>query len=158
MPEEQSANRVTPLRIVPPVYLLGAVVTMAALHVLLPGAKPLPLPWRWLGLIPLIGGLMLGGWSVWLFWNYKTTIKPGEASSRLLTTGPFHFSRNPICLAMVLALIRLAAVLGSFTPWLVVPVFGWLIARNVIPVEESLLREAFSADYEQYKARTRRWI
>lgn len=92
------------------------------------------------------------------FWKYKTTIKPGEASSRLLTTGPFHFSRNPIYLAMVLVLIGLAAVLGGLTPWLVVPVFGWLIARNVIPVEEALLHETFGAEYEQYKARTRRWI
>ena len=44
---------------------------------------------------------------------------------------------------MVCVLIGIAIALGSLTPWLVVPVFVALISINVIPVEESMLADAF---------------
>lgn len=142
----------------PPVYLFAGIVAMAVLHWLLPGAVILPSPWRWLGALPLVGGLAFGLSAVRLFAKYKTTIKPGQTSSHLMTDGPFRASRNPIYVGMTLILAGVAMMFGSATPWLVLPVFVWLIARNVIPVEEALMADVFGADYEQYRARVRRWI
>ena len=152
---EQSPRRV---RVMPPVYLLAAIIAMAALHAHLPGVTVLPAPWRWLGVAPLIGGVVLGGLAVRLFGKYQTTIKPGEISCRLMTDGPFRFSRNPIYLGMTNILAGVAAMLGSLTPWFVLPVFIGLIARNVIPVEEAIMAETFGSEYQEYRARVRRWI
>jgi protein-S-isoprenylcysteine O-methyltransferase Ste14 len=49
-------------------------------------------------------------------------------------------------------------MLGSLTPWLFVPAFVWVIVRNIIPIEEALMAAAFGAEYEQYRAQTRRWL
>jgi protein-S-isoprenylcysteine O-methyltransferase Ste14 len=38
------------------------------------------------------------------------------------------------------------------------PLFIAAIARNVIPVEESMLDETFGPEYAQYKAQVHRWI
>jgi protein-S-isoprenylcysteine O-methyltransferase Ste14 len=125
--------------------------------VFLPGGS-LPPPWRWLGLAPLIGGLLLGAWAVRLFRKHETTIRPGQVSNRLMTNGPYRFTRNPIYVGMVLVLVGVALLLASLTPWLVVPVFICVIAINVIPVEEAMLAERFAQEYHDYCARVRRWI
>jgi protein-S-isoprenylcysteine O-methyltransferase Ste14 len=152
---ESPAPRV---RVMPPVYLLAAIVAMAALDWLLPVGAALPTPWRWLGLSPLIGGLLFGGLAAIRFRKHQTTIKPGQVSKLLMTDGPYRFTRNPIYVGMVLVLAGVALLLGGIAAWFVLPVFIWLIARNVIPVEESMLEKRFGQEYHDYRARVRRWI
>jgi protein-S-isoprenylcysteine O-methyltransferase Ste14 len=159
MPNQADKNElVRPPRVMPPVYLLAAIIGMVALHKYLPGAILLDSPLRWLGFVPFIGGLALGGSAVRLFRKYKTTIKPGDTSTHLMTDGPYRFTRNPIYLGMVALLVGVALMLGSLTPWLIAPAFVWVINRNIIPVEEAMMAAAFGAEYEQYRAHTRRWL
>jgi protein-S-isoprenylcysteine O-methyltransferase Ste14 len=142
----------------PPVYLLAAIVAMVALHYLLPGRQILHAPWRWAGAVPIIAGFGLVLWVATVFRRRKTTIKPGDVSSSLVTNGPFRVSRNPIYLGMTSILVGTALALGSLVPWLVVPVFVLLVGYNVIPVEEAMLAEAFGQSYADYRAKVRRWI
>jgi protein-S-isoprenylcysteine O-methyltransferase Ste14 len=142
----------------PPIHLAAAIAAMAVLHETLPIMRLFFTPWRWLGLIPLIAGILLAVWARLLFKKHQTTIKPGEVSNRLVTEGPFRFSRNPIYVGMVLVLAGAAILFGSLSPWLMIPIFIGVIARNVIPVEESMLREKFGAEYQQYQASVRRWL
>jgi protein-S-isoprenylcysteine O-methyltransferase Ste14 len=159
MPDANSDERtVRPPRIFPPVYLLAAILGMIALHKLVPRAVILVSPWSWLGLVPFVGGLVLGVAAARLFTKHKTTIKPGDTSTHLLTVVPYGFSRNPIYLGMTLVLVGVAAMLGSLTPWLLVPIFVWLINRNVIPVEEAMMAAVFGAEYQEYRVRVRRWV
>ena len=155
---ESTAANHRPVRVMPPVYLLLAIVAMIALHFLLPGAILLESPWRWIGVGILLAGLALGFSAVRLFSKYHTTIKPGEQSSHLMTDGPYRITRNPIYVGMTLLLAGVATMLGSATPWLVLPAFVWVIARNVIPVEEAMMSQAFAAQYDAYRSRVRRWI
>lgn len=145
-------------RILPPVYLLAAILLMLGLHYWLPVRQLISWPWRWVGAALCGAGLFLGIWSVMSFVRHKTTIKPGDVSSHLLTEGPFRFSRNPIYLGMVLILAGTALLLGSVTPWAMIPLFIWMIGRNIIPVEEAMLTEAFGDSYRQYQSRVRRWV
>lgn len=145
-------------RIMPPVYLLAAIIAMVALSYQFPGRQLIFGPGRWAGLVPIFAGLGLVVWVARLFSRHQTTIKPGAVSTSLLTNGPFRISRNPIYLGMTSVLVGTAIALGSLTPWLVVPVFVALIAWNVIPVEEAMLAEAFGPQYSQYRASVRRWI
>jgi protein-S-isoprenylcysteine O-methyltransferase Ste14 len=144
-------------RVIPPVYLLAAIVVMLALRFGLPLRGLITWPMRWAGLVPMVTGLLLGGWTTVLFAKRKTTIRPGEVSTALVTAGPFRVSRNPIYLGMALLLVGVALLCGSLSPWLVIPLFVWLINRNVIPMEEAMLAEAFGEEYRRYQGRVRRW-
>lgn len=145
-------------RIMPPVYLLAAIAAMVALHYLFPGKQILVAPWRWAGAVPIVAGVGVVLWVAAIFNRRKTTIKPGDISSSLVTDGPFRISRNPIYLAMASILAGTAISLGSLMPWLVVPVFVALVGYNVIPVEEAMLADAFGQSYADYRAKVRRWI
>jgi protein-S-isoprenylcysteine O-methyltransferase Ste14 len=142
----------------PPVYLLAAIAAMVAIHYLFPGKQILDTPWRWVGAVPIVAGVGLVLWVAALFRRRKTTIKPGDISSSLVTDGPFRFSRNPIYVGMTNILVGTAIALGSLMPWLVVPVFVALVGYNVIPVEEAMLAGAFGQSYADYRTKVRRWI
>jgi protein-S-isoprenylcysteine O-methyltransferase Ste14 len=142
----------------PPVYLAVAVGVMAVLHEFVPVARLFGSPGRWLGFVPMAAAIFLGGWARWLFSKHQTTIRPGQTSRRLVTEGPFRWTRNPIYVGMVMVLAGVAIRFGSLSPWVMVPIFIVVIARNVIPVEEVMLQETFGAEYEQSRGRVPRWI
>ncbi|MGD9720814.1 MAG: methyltransferase [Pirellulales bacterium] len=145
-------------RIMPPVYLLIAIVAMLALHFAWPGRQIVAGPWRWAGAVLIVAAVALVLWVAAIFRRHATTIKPGDTSSYLVTAGPFRFTRNPIYLGMTVLLAGVAIALGSATPWLVVPIFVVIISVKIIPVEEAILAEAFGPDYANYRAHVRRWI
>ncbi len=59
---------------------------------------------------------------------------------------------------MVVALAGLGVLLGSLTPFLVIPAFAMVIDRRVIRVEEAMLQREFGKDYELFVSRVRRWL
>ena len=52
----------------------------------------------------------------------------------------------------------IGVLLGSLSPFVVVPLFVWLIDRRFIRVEEAGLEQTFAAAYRDYRARVRRWL
>lgn len=88
----------------------------------------------------------------------RTTVIPRKAPAALVTGGLFGWSRNPIYLAD--ALILAGAILWWDVPVAVPLVFGFmaLIQHRFILGEEAVLRAAFGAEFEQWSARTGRWI
>lgn len=145
-------------KVFPPIYLLAAVLAMVVLHFVLPVRQWLAWPWRWIGLVPAIIGLLMGAWAISIFHRRGTTHRPGETSSHLVTSGPFRFTRNPMYVGMVLILAGEALLLGSLGPWIVIPLFILAVNADVIPIEEAMLAERFGAEYEGYRQRVRRWI
>lgn len=145
-------------RIVPPVWGLLAGLAMIALD------QTLPTPWRldplWarggLGLIVL--GVCVQVLAAWQFRRHRTAFCPGIEATTLVTTGIFAYSRNPMYVGSVLILAGIAWFLGSPTPWLVLPVFIWLIATAFVAREEQALSAQFGEAYRAYCARVRRWI
>src|SRR5271165_3642927 len=117
-------------RMLPPMYLLIAMVAMVILHFLVPVTLIIPAPWNLLGVLPVALGIALNLIADGLFHKANTTVKPGEESAVLVTKGPFYFTRNPMYLGFTVVLIGVAALLGSLSPWIVVPVFAILIDRQ----------------------------
>ena len=144
--------------LLPPAYFWTSCAVMAAVHFLLPVARFSRPPHTCLGLVPLAIGLAINIWSSELFNRRHTTVKPFERSTELIVDGPYRFSRHPMYLGMVMALGGLAILLGSVTPLVIVPVFGWLMNRKFIAPEERAMAEAFGEAYVEYKRRVRRWI
>jgi protein-S-isoprenylcysteine O-methyltransferase Ste14 len=92
-----------------------------------------------------------------LFKSYKTTVKPFQESSAMITTGVFRWTRNPMYLGMVLILLGIGWIAGSATalvPW---AVFGVLVDRVFIRAEESMLAARFPEEWREYCSRVRRW-
>jgi len=145
-------------RILPPMVFLGALVAMGALHQLVPGSEVVPEPWNRLGWVPFGLGFAVAFWVKFRFDQAGTPIRPFEPSTALVTDGLFAWSRNPVYVAMIAALAGIAVVLGTPTPFLVIPVFAWIIRRRFIEVEEPMLEAAFGDEYRAYKARVRRWL
>jgi protein-S-isoprenylcysteine O-methyltransferase Ste14 len=145
-------------KILPPTYLLIAILMMVAFHWLGPLIQIVPGLWRLAGLIPLVGGISLNIIADRAFQRAKTTVKPFEASTTLITTGVFRISRHPMYLGFALILLGVAVLLGSLTPSLVIPIFVILIDRVFIQAEERMLAEQFGQNWLAYKAGTRRWL
>ncbi len=133
-------------------------LAMVALHAFLPGPRLVVSPWRWAGAGLMLVGLALILHCAGLFRRAGTPLRPFEPSTALVTTGPYRVTRNPIYLAMVVALVGLGALLGSLVPLAVIPVFIVLIDRGFIQHEETMMAATFGDAYAAYRARVRRWL
>ena len=145
-------------RLFPPVYFYLSLVAVVGLHFLFPVLKIIPSPWNAIGVIFLLSGITLSLMGDRIFHQAGTTILPYEESTSLVTQGVFRLSRNPMYLGFALLLAGAAFLLGSLTPFLVIPVFIFLIEKRFILVEEKMLTAKFGQAYLDYQARVRRWI
>jgi protein-S-isoprenylcysteine O-methyltransferase Ste14 len=103
-------------------------------------------------------GLSTMIWAFWLFRRAGTTIRPTDAPSCLVTTGPDRVSRNPMYVGITAILLGIAVAVGSW-PMLVAPV-GFVATMSIvfIPFEERRLKGILGEAYESYTRRVRRWL
>jgi protein-S-isoprenylcysteine O-methyltransferase Ste14 len=142
----------------PLLYLLIAILLMAVLHYLVPLCKVTGLPWRLPGVVPLFVGVILSILADQSFKRHKTTVKPFERPTALVTDGVFRLSRHPMYLGTTLILAAIAVFLGSLTPWFIVPLVAILLDARFIKIEESILEETFGEAYRRYEKQARRWV
>ncbi len=142
----------------PPALFFAALVLQEILYLFLPGARVIPGPWNLLGGAAIVAGVALHSATSRLFALRGTTRAALGEPSVLVVDGPFRWTRNPMYLAGVVILLGSACVLGSVTPFLVIPLFASLVQFRFIRVEERMLAERFGTDYLAYGARVRRWI
>ncbi len=81
-----------------------------------------------------------------------------EQNQKLVTSGPYRFSRNPFYLANLLIDLGLCCVIGRI--WIAVPyvVLWWLAYRETIRLEEARLEALFPDVFERYVAAVPRLI
>lgn len=146
---------------IPPVgvFLLAA-AAMGGLALAMPGLR-VSFPGQLLAasLVLLAAGLV-GLAGVRVFARHETTVNPlqPERATRLVAAGIYRYSRNPMYLALALALVAWAVWLGSWPAALVVPAFVLAMNRWQIVPEERALAALFGAEYEAYRQRVRRWL
>ncbi|MGL4235732.1 methyltransferase family protein [Tabrizicola sp.] len=88
----------------------------------------------------------------------RTTIIPRRDPNALVTTGLFSLSRNPIYFADALILLGAVLWLDAILALPLVLTFVLLIQLRFIQDEEARLKAAFGADFDDWAARTHRWI
>ena len=105
-------------------------------------------------------GLVFGISGMVSFSRAKTTMNPTKpaATSSLVTTGPFRFTRNPMYLSLLLYLLAWTAYLSNLLALLFLPVFVLYINQFQIKPEERVLFSLFGPEYAAYKGRVRRWL
>jgi protein-S-isoprenylcysteine O-methyltransferase Ste14 len=121
-------------------YIIGAVLEHALpLH---PGNSRLPGVSVAGGVLFAIGAA-IAGWGLLTFRRARTTTVPGQASSQLVSWGPYRFSRNPMYVGLIVAYLGEAAILRQIWPVILMPLVVAYVNWIVIPLEESKLREVF---------------
>jgi protein-S-isoprenylcysteine O-methyltransferase Ste14 len=142
---------------VPWVFVLGYLIG-AGLSNLFPFSARSPVFFKICGAALFLTGAALAGWGLYVFHKAHTTTIPGKTSTQVVTWGPYRFIRNPMYTGLVLAYIGEAGLLVQFWPLLILPLVVAYVNWVVIPVEESRLKEDFGIEYEQYRAKVRRWL
>ena len=110
------------------------------------------------GIVLVVAFLLWNGWTLSVMASHRTSILPGGATSTVLQSGPFGVSRNPLYLGLVALDVGLALLAGSFWALLSVPVGIAALLWGAIRPEERYLASKFGAEYEDYRARVRRWF
>ncbi len=142
----------------PPAYLFMALAAMMLLHLFFPVLVLVPAPWHAAGLVPLALGVALNLVAGKSFMRSGNPIRAFEPPQTLVTGGVYRFSRNPMYLGMVLMLTGIAVLLGSLTPFIIIPVFATAIDRVFIVAEEAVLEQRFGDQWNQYRRTVRRWL
>jgi protein-S-isoprenylcysteine O-methyltransferase Ste14 len=98
-------------------------------------------------------------WAIVLFRREGTEVEPTSPTNRkLITSGPYQFTRNPMYLGLVILTLGIAIWVGAW-PMFGAPMALFATANWVhIPFEEAKMRSQFGAEYDNYAARVRRWI
>jgi protein-S-isoprenylcysteine O-methyltransferase Ste14 len=111
-------------------------------------------------LVFAVAGSFIGLAAVVSFRRAKTTVNPmtPEASSSLVEGGIFKLSRNPMYLALLLALIAWGFHLGNLYSLALTAVFIIYMNRFQIRSEEQALETAFGDEFREYKRGVRRWL
>jgi protein-S-isoprenylcysteine O-methyltransferase Ste14 len=94
------------------------------------------------------------------FRKASTTVNPltPESTSTLVVSGIFNRSRNPMYLALLLALTGWGLYLTNIFSLLMAVGFVLYMYRFQIEPEEHVLEEFFGAEFTDYKKQVRRWI
>jgi protein-S-isoprenylcysteine O-methyltransferase Ste14 len=145
-------------KIIPPVYFLLSLIVMTGLHLLVPIVRVVPTPWSYAGSSMVALGIALGAFAAGSFRRAGTPVVPFERSTALVIGGLYRMTRNPMYLGLLLALIGVAVLLGTLSPFFPIPFFVWLIQTQFVRGEERFLEELFGAQYLAYKSKVRRWI
>ena len=88
----------------------------------------------------------------------KTNLHTFNQPDRLVVTGLFKYSRNPMYLGFAISTFGVALYLGSLSPFLMVVLFIVVADRWYIAFEEKVMINIFGDDYENYKKSVHRWI
>ncbi|MEM7465175.1 MAG: isoprenylcysteine carboxylmethyltransferase family protein, partial [Pseudomonadota bacterium] len=90
--------------------------------------------------------------------RHNTAILPTKAADRLVTTGPFAITRNPIYLANVVVVSGMALITGNL--WMLGAAFlcGLLEYHLAIKREEAHLEHKFGKAWRDYRKKVRRWV
>jgi protein-S-isoprenylcysteine O-methyltransferase Ste14 len=112
-----------------------------------------------LALVLIVAGVASSASGAIRFRRLGTEINPTSATNRLLvTSGPYHFTRNPMYLGLVLVTLGIASWVGAW-PMLLAPVAIFATTNWVhIPFEEAKMHRQFGPAFDDYVRRVRRWI
>lgn len=146
-------------KLLPPVLFLTFLVAMACVCWALGSPHTVLYPYSLLGVVFLVAGLGISIYHSRLFKREGANIMTFGEPSKFVRSGLFRYSRNPMYLGFVLALVG-AALLYQAAPssFLLVAAFWFITDRWYIRFEETAMLKKFGEDYRVYCSQTPRWL
>ncbi|WP_034474459.1 methyltransferase family protein [Aestuariibacter salexigens] len=141
-----------------PLLLLAIFAVASVMTAFLPTMTPLNMMLATWVLIS--AGFAIAVWGVVEFRRASTTVDPTKVGkvSKLVTSGPFRFTRNPMYVGMTLCLLGIQLGWGAWPSLLLAPLFIAYITRFQIIPEERAITDIFGVSFIQYCQRVRRWL
>ncbi|MBD29329.1 MAG: hypothetical protein CMO38_08780 [Verrucomicrobiaceae bacterium] len=111
------------------------------------------------GVLIIIFGLSILISAARVFKKLETTINPMQPSqaTKLVISGPFKYTRNPMYLGMSLILIGFGIIFGAKLTICLLVLFVLYITFFQIMPEERAMQENFT-DWKEYSSKVRRWL
>ncbi len=110
------------------------------------------------GVVLFVIGAFYAGWGLLIFHRARTTTTPGETSKKLVMSGPYRVSRNPMYVGLIFAYLGEAGLLVQVWPVIFLPLIFYYVNWIVIPLEEEVLKADFGNEYENYCLKVHRWL
>lgn len=145
------------LKIPPPIWALVYLILAGIASWLLgwpAGLRLVPL-----GILLILAGVALAAAAARLFRREGTELNPTSPSNqKLVISGPFAFTRNPMYSGLILFALGIAFLMGSW-PMFLAPIAIFATVNFVhIPFEEAKMRRQFGETFDAYARKVRRWI
>lgn len=116
--------------------------------------------YKMLAALILLCGVVVTVSGVRAFKKSQTTmnpLSPGKAT-RLVISGIYSYSRNPMYLGFLLVLISATVYLASLSSIVVILLFITYMNKFQITPEEKALTKLFGETYQAYTKKVRRWL
>jgi protein-S-isoprenylcysteine O-methyltransferase Ste14 len=156
---ETADDRGPGVLVFPPVLFALTLVTGCVLQWLF----PLPFwqaTWsrRILGALLFLAALSFARWGERTMQRAGTNVRPDRPSTAIVEDGPFHYTRNPLYLAVITMFVGLAQMANS--AWFLILLVPMVVILHygVVRREERYLEAKFGEPYRAYRARVRRYL
>jgi len=147
------------MRLPPPGYALLTGALIWAIGHYAPQIPRLGAPWMIPGWTLVTLGVALDLTAIMVFLRHGTTVDPirPERAQRLVVSGLYRYSRNPMYLGLVLSLSGWTVLVSS--PLCLPIVFGFMKLIDIVQIlpEEAALGARFGNPYRSYCAEVNRW-
>ncbi|MFN8377197.1 MAG: isoprenylcysteine carboxylmethyltransferase family protein [Anaerolineae bacterium] len=113
---------------------------------------------RVVGIVVMLLSLIPGMWALVVMLRAGVNPEPHVPVSKLVLTGPFRFTRNPIYLTYILFIVGFSLVASNV--WMLILLMPTTLVAHygIVLREEHYLSRRFGAPYEDYRRRVRRWL
>lgn len=142
----------------PPAIFIGCVAISGLLHLVL------PLRMMWypaalvIGIVLALVSLTLGIWAERVMKATGTNVRPNLPSLKIVSSGPYRFTRNPMYLSLCLLQLAWGFLLNDWIPLAFAFAMALVLHFGVILREEKYLESKFGEEYVTLKQSVRRWI
>ncbi len=146
------------VKVMPPFVLLGFLGLELLVAVLAP-MRALPAPVA----LPLGIGVTAGSVVVLLLAvreiaHAKTAFDVRRPTTKIIASGVFHVTRNPVYLSMILLVTGIGLILNSLWSILLAVPMGGVLCLTIIKPEERYLEDKFRDTYRTYRDDVPRWL
>lgn len=94
----------------------------------------------------------------WTFVRQRTGILLQQPATRIVTTGPYRWSRNPQYVAFVAIYLGASVLANTLWPMVLLPLAIAALHWLVIQREEAYMHRTFRDEYRAYCRRVHRWL
>jgi protein-S-isoprenylcysteine O-methyltransferase Ste14 len=146
------------IRIHPPVLMVIHLAAALLLGWLVPMPLPVPVFVYATGWIVVILGLGVEFGGLRQLILAHTSPDPHAPTTRVVTTGVYRFTRNPIYVGYLCVLIGIPLIFGNYWGLVLSPLQVVLFNRLIIQREEAYLSVKFGTEYLEYTQKVKRWL
>jgi len=146
------------VKLPPPILFLGLGLIGVGMEYAIPLSIGIDSPANYSGVGVIIISIVSIMFMSKLFERNKTAIEPWKTTSKIITTGPYKYSRNPIYILFCGVPVGLGIAfdtywaLFAFIPALII------VYYSAVKKEEKYLESKFGQEYLDYKGKVRRWL